>query len=129
MARRKSKRRRNSFPNAHALPTFTSRFESPITRLARALSVSAPNPTIYWNDDIPSQRPISRPLPQKRVNVDVVSHFPKSYGVRETPVRENERLRICSARAMREEVIHAIGKSGRGGQKSPRWTKKSKVRC
>lgn len=36
---------------------------------------------------------------------------------------------ICTSRSIREEVIHATGKSGRRGQKRPRWTDKSKVRC
>lgn len=36
---------------------------------------------------------------------------------------------ICEKRSERSEVMHAIGKAGKGGQKSPRFTSKSKVRC
>lgn len=36
---------------------------------------------------------------------------------------------ICTSRAIRSEVIHATGNSGRRGQKRPRWTEKSKVKC
>lgn len=36
---------------------------------------------------------------------------------------------VCVQRQSRKEVIHALGHAGKAGQKSPVWTKKSKVRC
>lgn len=35
----------------------------------------------------------------------------------------------CVRRRTRTEVIHALGHAGRGGQKSPRWTERSKIKC
>lgn len=40
-----------------------------------------------------------------------------------------ERTRMCVQRAQRTEVLHAIGKAGKTGQKRPVWTQKSKIRC
>lgn len=39
------------------------------------------------------------------------------------------RSAICAHRSIRTEVMHAIGKAGRKGQRSPVWKKSSKVRC
>jgi len=36
---------------------------------------------------------------------------------------------ICVNRQSRAEVMHATGRAGKVGQKTPVWTKKSKVRC
>lgn len=36
---------------------------------------------------------------------------------------------LCEQRQTRVEVIHATGNAGRRGQRSPIWTRKSKVRC
>lgn len=36
---------------------------------------------------------------------------------------------LCLERAQRSEVLHATKKTGRSGQKSPRWTDKSKIKC
>lgn len=36
---------------------------------------------------------------------------------------------ICVNRKQREEVMHALGHAGRGGQKTPRWTQKSLFFC
>lgn len=39
------------------------------------------------------------------------------------------RLQVCASRQMRKEVLHALGHAGRGGQKRPRWTAKSRIKC
>lgn len=39
------------------------------------------------------------------------------------------RLKLCVGRAMRKEVMHAIKEAGKSGQKSPEWTRKSKIKC
>lgn len=36
---------------------------------------------------------------------------------------------ICAARAQRSEVLHATGQAGRKGQRKPRFTAASKLRC
>lgn len=36
---------------------------------------------------------------------------------------------VCEARRERREVIFAKGQGGRSGQKSPVWTRKSKIKC
>lgn len=36
---------------------------------------------------------------------------------------------VCVRRQQRREVMHALNKSGRGGQKRPRFNEFSKVRC
>lgn len=40
-----------------------------------------------------------------------------------------QRASVCVGRSQRKEVMFATNKAGRVGQKSPVWTKKSKVRC
>jgi hypothetical protein len=37
--------------------------------------------------------------------------------------------KVCENRHVRREVMHALGKSGKGGQKKPVWTEKSKIKC
>lgn len=36
---------------------------------------------------------------------------------------------VCARRHQRAEVLHATGKTGKRGQKSPVWTSKSKINC
>lgn len=36
---------------------------------------------------------------------------------------------VCVQRAQRAEVMHATGKAGRGGQKTPVWTDRSSIKC
>lgn len=36
---------------------------------------------------------------------------------------------VCARRTVREQVLHALGHSGKSGQKKPRYTNASKVRC
>lgn len=70
---------------------------------------------------------------QRRLANNNKSNFPKTYGVQSPAVAEDRKVMrqmdLCLARAKREEVMHAIGKAGKVGQKRPNWTKKSKVRC
>lgn len=40
-----------------------------------------------------------------------------------------QRASVCVGRSQRKEIMFATNKAGRVGQKSPVWTKKSKVRC
>lgn len=43
--------------------------------------------------------------------------------------QEPNRVLVCVRRKQREEVLHALGKTGRGGQKSPRYNWTSNISC
>lgn len=43
--------------------------------------------------------------------------------------QDQEETPVCVERQVRKEVMFATGKAGRVGQKSPVWTRKSRVRC
>lgn len=49
-----------------------------------------------------------------------------SYRAVEAPVA---RLQVCESRSRRKEVIHAIGRAGRSGQKPQRRRPSSEVKC
>lgn len=38
-------------------------------------------------------------------------------------------MTLCEARQERTEIIHALGHAGKSGQKTPIWTKKSRIKC
>lgn len=42
---------------------------------------------------------------------------------------EPSRVMICVRRKIREEVLHALRKTGRSGQKKPRFTEYSQISC
>lgn len=39
------------------------------------------------------------------------------------------KMTLCEVRDERTQVIHALGHAGRGGQKTPVWTRKSRIKC
>lgn len=43
--------------------------------------------------------------------------------------KDPDRVLVCVRRHQRREVLHALHKTGRGGQSKPRWTAWSGVRC
>lgn len=43
--------------------------------------------------------------------------------------RLNPQLLVCAKRAIRKQVLHALGQAGRAGQRRPRFTAASKVKC
>lgn len=46
------------------------------------------------------------------------------------PIPRDEALEECTRRSIRKEIIHALGHAGKGGQKTPIWTDKSKkIKC
>jgi len=47
---------------------------------------------------------------------------------RPAPQAPSEKNKVCKDRHIRREVIHALGKAGRGGKK-PTYTLNSKVKC
>lgn len=51
----------------------------------------------------------------------------KSYLAQEFHAPDN--VLICVRRKRRKEVLHALGKSGKRGQRKPRWSSHSDVHC
>lgn len=39
------------------------------------------------------------------------------------------KMTLCERRDERTEVLHALGHTGKTGQKSPVWTRKSRIKC
>lgn len=78
----------------------------------------------------------TRPTVLRRVKSQLAktqkkSTFPKTYGVATPRLTQQETkvLDVCESRRERTQVLHALNKSGKVGQRRPIWTKKSKVRC
>lgn len=50
-----------------------------------------------------------------------------------SPESQTRRVRkvrtVCERRSVREQVMHALNKTGLVGQKTPRWTKESRKKC
>lgn len=130
MSRSKSRRRRNGISNRR-LPTSHSYSLTSVTAHYSALrrALLSPSPyepgeysrRVYANELPSSSRPAPLPVPRSR-------RLPKAYNP-QTTQREVVRPDLCVSRAIRSEVIHAINKAGKVGQKPPRWTKLSKLRC
>jgi len=40
-----------------------------------------------------------------------------------------KRLKVCSSRKVRKEIMHATKKAGKGGQKKAKWKPESKIKC
>lgn len=144
--KRRERRRRTESSNRR-LPTFTP------TRASTYFSdptipddyVVYPEARFQFNAPIP----IAVPMPTAKVplskaafqptSVEGKSGRPSNKGrkaardVRTIATQEQQRARPiadeCVRRHTRTEVIHALGHAGRGGQKSPRWTKKSRIKC
>lgn len=54
------------------------------------------------------------------------SSFPKTYS-NVKPIESA--LTVCVKRQQRKEILHALGKSGQAGQKKPRFTAASLIKC
>lgn len=94
---------------------------APVTPVGRSLS-----PWVFSTATV-SKRPTRRiNVNTHRVNKISRLRFAQ---VKPVSVKVFSEKSICQRRAERAEVIHATGKAGKGGQKSPRFTRNSKVRC
>jgi len=132
----------------HRLPTFTDTFATelvtrrfPLLRLAKPLVKSGLNTA--WSGTKTTTRALKNrwavktgnDFYKKRQLANKKSSLPRTIQPATQTGRSVERslnqLRqdVCVGRQIRKEVIHAIGRSGQGGQKTPKWTKKSKIRC
>lgn len=67
------------------------------------------------------KNPIRRPL-NKTLKTKVVSSLPKE-------VQEINKAFVCAKRKVRKEIMHAIKKTGQGGQKKPKYNKDTHIKC
>lgn len=134
--RRKQKAARRNDSNRR-LPTFA---QTPLTSYIDQMispsfspeieSFSSPRPGV-----LPGPAPVSTPhIPLKNawgpgVAPSIISRNDGSTNDVSTAATAAAPLDICTSRAIRAEVIHATGNAGRKGQKRPRWTEKSKIKC
>lgn len=134
MSKNKGRRR---YSSNRRLPTrstsYTPRTYDPIQTLNYILG-----PGVVYSDDELVRTVRQASVLQKRQLAPRKSHFPKTYGVR-TPIQQQNvkagtpavrvPRAVCETRAIRSEVIHALNHAGKTGQKTPKWTKKSRIKC
>jgi len=151
----RNSRRRNSLSNRRLPTRLASSQGSVIGRLPTRLASSQGSvidrinslnailkPGVVYSDYDLVKTVRAQPTPLKRhLAPSQKSRFPKTYSPRtftgqvrdvKNQVRNLNpvtRLKTCVGRAVRAEVMHAIGEAGKSGQKTPRWTPKSKVKC
>lgn len=97
--------------------TYTSTVPSPVRRhrkrrVSRRFSIQAS----------PESRPRSLSSLRKLSSSPAISLFAPA----RTTIRK---LSTCVRRKIREEVLHALGKTGSSGQRKPRFTSESKIKC
>lgn len=130
----RNNRRRNRISNRR-LPTIDATYHPrsyTLSDLHRALGLSS----YYDRSELYAQTYPVRHEPAKRRLAKIVTqqqkpNFPKTYGVA-TPKLTKQELKVldvCESRREREQVLHANNKTGKSGQKSPIWTRKSKIKC
>lgn len=118
--------RRNEVSSASALPSrsvMTSRaiqlYGPAVPPLAPFFSTPRPSrPASY------SSAPVVHRAPARTTIAKAIKLYKGVIG----GVVPNAHL-VCLGRSARREVLHALGKAGKRGQKRPRFTAKSKVKC
>lgn len=141
MGRSKSKKRkaaRRDFSNRR-LPTFDT-FDRELDRMVGLPDFYQQNiqedylPSEYFSQGR-SYAPIQvggLPIPEPTPVVPLQKVFlsPAELSAQEKPMEVfQDPTDECVRRAQREEVLHALQKTGKAGQKSPIWTEKSKIKC
>lgn len=113
-------------------PRLVSPFGSPSLKYQKSLHY-IPTQSTPARSYLRSQ-PVSRGMypaaPQVRVQTQAqapAGYSPTAYVSGSPSVRPRDL--ICAARQARREVMHALGHAGFGGQKRPRFTPESNVRC
>lgn len=84
-----------------------------------------------WSPEKPSARvprSFSRPT-QLRGTSDTRSSHSAKFPPSAQAFKNRDEVLMCVRRRVRKEVLHALKKTGRGGQKSPRWNAWSQVHC
>lgn len=114
-------------------PRLISPFGSPSLKYQKSLHY-IPNQPIsarsYLRSHIPTRAVFYPAARQVRVQTQAqaaAGYSPTAYVSGSNSVRA--RYLICAARQARREVMHALGYAGSGGQKRPRFTPESNVRC
>jgi len=107
-----------------------------MSRLYAALGLSSYSYDYFpeWKGHREAQSHLAKNVnrPQQRSMFPRTFKGPQALPRTVTPTKEQTRALkpdVCVSRGVREEVMHALGHAGKGGQKSPVWTQKSKVRC
>lgn len=139
----RSKTRRHSIPSNHRLrsdPIVSHVKSTPLTDLS-SLRQYLQSPTLlipqlngvrYLNPTpTPSSQPSrSRPQPAGGGSLHPSLRYQAPQVVSQAPEHHEERKAlVCTDRAERREVLHALGKTGKGGQTPPVYTWKSKIHC
>jgi hypothetical protein len=57
-----------------------------------------------------------------------ISPFKKKIRKLHTQINPIKKLKVCTARRIRKEIMHALGKAGKGGQKKPIYRNKN-IKC
>jgi len=111
------------------LPLNTTRFVVQLHGV-NPLGVSLPSPTI-----VPANLPRSSRLNRLLPDVTPLPTPPNRVAKNATgnnlyqPTPNTKKVTVCQSRAIRKEVLFAIGKGGRNGMKHARFTNNSKVKC
>jgi len=80
------------------------------------------------------ERPLRRRVTPKQVLTAITSpqtFIPDPFGdaVRDVVMQSPLKPLICAKRQIRKEVLHAFKKTGKSGQKRPRYTEHSDIHC
>jgi hypothetical protein len=126
MARRRSRsqkrntRRYKTIPPPHRIP------RRPRLRFSRPSRERPSRPTVT----IPSRRK-ERVLPARsEVKRRLKKKPQRKHLTYTTLTHEEKKPKLhCVRRKMRKEIMHALKKSGRGGQKRAKWTDESRLKC
>lgn len=138
MSRSKSRRTKRSnrrLPNfTDTTPRYGTLFEylgiRPTAQLEEQAVESYKKKWDKWQRKVPYEPVPTKTSPSygriRPKNIKKRGFAPVTMTAPSAPVIKNK---ICVDRSTRKEIIHALGHSGKGGQKSPVWKKSSKVRC
>lgn len=74
-----------------------------------------------------SEQPARGKPPGRRKKRAVAPSGARAYSV--AAFSQPKKESTCVRRKQRREVLHALRKTGKVGQKRPNWTQKSKIRC
>lgn len=140
MGRSKSKKRKAAkLASNRRLPTFNN-FDRELDRMVGLPDLSqqfSPDQFGIWSDGKynywqPSFQVGGQPIPEptKSVPLSKALWQPQDVNTVSPAAKPKaEPIETCVARSQRTEVIHATGRAGKRGQKSPLWTEKSKIKC
>lgn len=71
---------------------------------------------------------VQKTVPQ-RYKPSFVNVAPTRISEDRVRISDHKKLPECQKRSVRKEIMHALNKAGKGGQKSPIWTRLSRKKC